>query len=106
MGPSAFAALSIAIAIPWIAVAPFAGVWVDRWPKRAVLIGADLARAAVVTGLVFAPSLGVLLVLVFLKTSFATFFSPAEQATIRVVVPEEQLLAANSLSQFVMQATK
>jgi predicted MFS family arabinose efflux permease len=105
-GPAALAALAVVIAIPWIAVAPFAGVWVDRWPKRAVLVGADLARAAVVTGLVFAPSLGVLLPLVFLKTSFATFFSPAEQATIRVVVPEAQLLAANSLSQFVQQATK
>ena len=106
MGPSALAALSIAIAIPWIFIAPFAGVWVDRWPKKSVMIGADLARAALVTGLIFAPSLPVLLVLVFLKTSVATFFAPADQATIRIIVPESQLHQANALSQLVTQSTK
>ena len=78
MGPSALAALSIAIAVPWIFVAPFAGVLVDRWPKKRVLIGSDLVRAALVAGLIVAPSLPVLLVLVFLKTSVATFFAPAD----------------------------
>src|SRR3954454_7726856 len=105
-GPGALAALAVVLAVPWIAIAPFSGVLVDRWPKKAVLIGSDLARAAVVTGLVFAPNLGVLLVLAFLKVTFSTFFTPAEQATIRRVVPEDQLHAANSLSQFVLQATK
>jgi MFS family permease len=105
-GPEALAALAIVIALPWIFVAPFAGVLVDRWPKRSVLIGADLARAAVVVGLVFAPNLYVLLVLVAFKTTFSTFFNPAEQATIRIIVPESQLHAANALSQFVVQSTK
>ena len=106
MGPSALAALSIAIAVPWIFVAPFAGVWVDRWPKKRVLVGTDLVRAALVAGLIVAPSLPVLLVLVFLKTSVATFFAPADQATIRIVVPESQLHQANALSQLVTQSTK
>src|SRR4051812_10431382 len=105
-GPGALAALAVVLAIPWIAVAPFSGVLVDRWPKKWVMIGSDLARAAVVTGLVFAPNLGTVLVLAFLKTTFSTFFMPAEQASIRRIVPEELLHQANSLSQFVMQATK
>jgi predicted MFS family arabinose efflux permease len=106
MGPSALAALSIAIAIPWIFVAPFAGVWVDRWPKKPVMVGTDLVRAALVAGLVVAPSLPVLLILVFLKTSVATFFAPADQATIRIIVPESQLHQAVALSQLVTQSTK
>ena len=106
MGPSALAALSIAIAVPWIFVAPFAGVWVDRWPKKRVMVGTDLVRAALVAGLVVAPSLPVLLILVFLKTSVATFFAPADVATIRIIVPESQLHAANALSQLVTQSTK
>jgi MFS family permease len=105
-GAAALAALAVVIAVPHIFIAPFAGVWVDRWPKRAVMIGADLARAAVVLGLVFAPSLAVVLVLVFLKTTFATFFSPAEQTATRLLVPESQLHAANALSEFVQQSTK
>ena len=106
MGPSALAALSIAIAIPWVFVSPFAGVLVDRWPKKRVLIGSDLLRAAIVACFIIAPSLPVLLVLVFLKTTVATFFGPAEQATIRMLVPEPQLHQANSLSQLVQQSTK
>jgi MFS family permease len=105
-GAAALAALAVVIAVPHIFVAPFAGVWVDRWPKRAVMIGADLARAAAVLGLVFAPTLAVVLVLVALKTTFATFFNPAEQTAIRLIVPESQLHSANALSQFVLQSTK
>jgi MFS family permease len=106
LGASALAALSIAIAIPWIFVAPFSGVLVDRWPKKRVLIGSDLLRAAIVACLVIAPSLPVLLLLVALKTTVATFFGPAEQATIRMLVPEGQLHSANALSQLVAQSTK
>jgi len=106
MGPSALAALSIAIAIPWVFMSPFAGVLVDRWPKKRVLIGSDLLRAAIVACYIVAPSLPVLLALVLLKTTVATFFGPAEQATIRRIVPEAQLHQANALSQLVQQSTK
>jgi len=105
-GPGALAALAIVIAVPWILVAPAAGVLADRWPKRATMVVADLARAGIVLGFVFAPNLAVLLTLVGLKTVFSTFFSPAEQTTIRVIVPRELLTAANSLSQLIVQATK
>ncbi len=106
MGPASLAAVSIAIAIPWIFVAPFSGVLVDRWPKKRVLIGSDLLRAVIVAGFVIAPSLPVLLALIALKTTVATFFAPADQATIRILVPETQLHAANALSQLVQQSTK
>lgn len=106
MGPASLAGLSMAIAIPWVFASPFAGVLVDRWPKKHVLIGSDLLRAAFVASLILAPSLPVLLILVFLKTTVATFFGPAEQATIRMLVPEKQLHQANALSQLVLQSAK
>ena len=106
MGPSALAGLSVAIAVPWIFLAPLSGVLVDRWPKKQVLIGSDLLRAVFVTGLIFAPDLGVLIALVVAKTAVATFFQPAEQATIRIIVAEGQLHAANALTQLVQQSTK
>ncbi len=105
-GAAALAAVAVVLAVPWIVVAPLAGVWADRLPKRAAMIGCDLSRAVVVLGLVFAPNLAVLLVLVALKTTLSTLFSPAEQATIRTVVPEDQLFSANALSQLALQATK
>jgi MFS family permease len=105
-GPGSLAALAVTIAIPWVFVAPLMGVLVDRWPKRPILIACDLARAAVVTGLIFAPNIYVLLALVFAKTLFSTAFAPAEQAMVRATVPERDLMAANSLSQLATQGMK
>ncbi len=105
-GAGALAALAVVVALPWILIAPFVGPLADRWPKKTVMIGADLSRAAVVLGLIFAPNLAVLLVLVGLKTTFSTLFAPAEEATIRFTVPDDELHAANALSHFVGQATK
>jgi MFS family permease len=106
LGASALAALAVAAVLPSIIVAPFAGVWVDRLPRKHVMIAADLGRALVVLGLVWAPDLITLLVLEFLKMSLSTIFGPARQATIRELVPDEDLLPANGLSQLSVQGTK
>lgn len=106
LGPGALAALSIAVALPFAAVAPLSGVWADRLPRRALMLAADLGRALVVLGLVFAPNLPTVLALVFVRGVFSTFFGPARQATIAAVVPQADLLAANSLSQLSFQLTK
>ena len=70
------------------------------------MVCADLGRAVAVFGLVFAQNLYVVLALIFIKGVFSTFFSPARQATIASVVPKDDLLAANSLSQLSFQVTK
>ena len=106
LGPSALAAFSVATVLPRVVLAPVAGVWADRLDRRTVMIAADLARVPVVLAMIFASTLPVLLALVVLKGCFSTFFTPAWQATIRSTVPEEDLLAANSLSQLSLQMTK
>jgi MFS family permease len=106
LGAPALAALSVAVAVPRIAVGPLAGVWVDRWPRRTTMVLADVARAAIVLGLVWAPDLVTVLALVFVKGIFSAVFSPARQASIRSTVPEEDLLAASSLAQLSMQVGK
>jgi MFS family permease len=106
LGPSALAALSVAVAMPFAVIAPLSGVWADRLPRKTVMVAADLIRALVVFGLVFAPNLATALALVFVRGVFSTFFGPARQATIALVVPQDDLLAANSLSQLSFQLTK
>lgn len=106
LGPSALGALSIAVAFPFAVIAPLSGVWADRLPRKTVMIAADLARALVVLGLVFAPNLPTVLALVLIRGVFSTFFGPARQATIATLVPQDDLLAANSLSQLSFQLTK
>lgn len=106
LGPSALAALSAAIALPFAVIAPLSGVWADRLPRKTLMIVADLGRALVVFGLVFAPNLSTILALVFIRGIFSTLFGPARQATIAALVPQGDLLAANSLSQLSFQLTK
>jgi len=99
MGASAWGGILTALTLPAALLGPVAGVWVDRWDQQKVMIACDLARAAIVLGLVWAPNLAVVLLLVAGISTCSTFFGPAQQATIRGTVPEEDLLAANALSE-------
>lgn len=46
--PVAVAAAFAVLLLPYSLVGPFAGVWLDRWRRRQVLVHADLLRAALV----------------------------------------------------------
>ncbi|MEE1928284.1 MFS transporter [Streptomyces sp. TRM 70351] len=106
-GPGGLAALSLAMAAPWVLVAPVAGVLADRIAdKRRALILCDLLRCALVAGYFLAPGIEILLVFVLLKGVCSTVFNPAYQATLVRVVPKEDLLQATALGAFVSQATK
>ncbi len=100
----------VANTIPAMVLGSVAGVWVDRWPKRRVMVASNGLRALLV---IFTPFfllpgphlLGLswgywaLLVMTFLESVLTQFFAPAEQAAIPLLVPQEHLLAANSLYQ-------
>jgi MFS family permease len=106
LGAPALAALTMAMLLPSALVAPFAGVLADRWPRRGVMIACDLSRAALALGLVWAPSLAVVLALVLAKGTLGTLFGAARQATIRQTVPEDDLLSTNALSRLSGNVTK
>lgn len=101
----AIAWLLIALAIPMTTVGLVAGVFVDRWQRRRVMIISDLLRAVLTLGFVAAAVWDQLLLiyaLALLHASVSSFFAPARSAVIPRVVPKEALLAANSLSQMSM----
>lgn len=106
LGVGALAAISIARAAPFVVLAPVAGVWVDRLPRKPLMIVCDLARAVAMLGLVWAPNIVAAIVILVVAEAFSAFFVPARQASIREVVPDESLLAANSLTALSTQITK
>ncbi|MCL6450169.1 MAG: MFS transporter [Acetobacteraceae bacterium] len=110
LGPGALAAVTAARMIPLAVCGPFAGVWADRLPRRTLMIWCDLVRAGLVAGLCagawIETNLYVILVLVAFKGMASALFDPAQQGAIRALVPEEDLLAANSLSTLSLQSTK
>jgi MFS family permease len=92
--------LYVAFTIPAVVLSPIAGVYVDRWSNRAVLVLSNFARAAFVT-LVAVSSLKFHPVaafsLAFLISIGSQFFGPAESASIPRLVKREDLYSANSL---------
>lgn len=98
----AIAWLLIALALPMATLGLVAGVFVDRWDRKRVMIISDLLRGVLTLGFVAAAvweQLWLIYVLAFLHASIASFFSPARGAVIPLIVPKDGLLAANSLSQ-------
>jgi MFS transporter, DHA3 family, macrolide efflux protein len=97
---SAVALTAIAIALPQLLVGLFAGVLVERWDRRRLMILADFARALLVLGFLAvttADRLWLLLVLALAQSTIGTFFSPARSTLIAELLPADRLLPANSL---------
>src|SRR5215203_1813002 len=93
---SAVGGALVARLLPTIA-SPLAGVLADRFDRRIVLVGSDLARAVLVLGLVFARDLATIYVLVFLMGLARTVFNPTVRAAFPSVVGGGDLTRANAL---------
>lgn len=84
--------------LPVLVVGPFAGVIIDRFPRKWILIAADLARALLMLGLIVADRTWQVYGLAALLVTATVFFNPTVQATLPAIVAADALLAANSVS--------
>ncbi|WP_104180065.1 MFS transporter [Arthrobacter sp. B0490] len=92
-GGRAGAVLGTALTIKMVAyvfVAPVMAALVERLPRKGVLVGADLVRAAIAMSLPFVDQVWQIYVLVFVLQSASATFTPAFQSLIPVVLPEEK----------------
>lgn len=90
--------LIISIILPSIIFGMPAGVYVDRWNKKAVLVFSNILRAVVVLAYIpFYREVGLIYLINFAFSTIGQFFAPAELAAIPTLVPKKQLLAANGL---------
>ncbi|WP_406443668.1 MFS transporter [Streptomyces sp. NBC_01613] len=92
-GADAGSVLGTALAIKmvaYVAIAPAVGAVADRLPRRALMVSADLTRAGVALFLPFVDQVWQVYVLVFLLQSASAAFTPAFQAVVPDVLPEER----------------
>lgn len=92
--------LYVAFTIPAVMLSPIAGVYVDRWSNRAVLVLSNIARGvcvALVALPIVAKSPVATYTLAFLISIGSQFFGPAETSAIPRLVRREDLYQANSL---------
>jgi len=85
--------------LPYVLFGAFAGVVIDRFNKRGVMIAADVVRAGLVLLVPFAAtrSLTAVYVLSFAMASAAVFFDPCKLAILPDLVTRDRLMRANSL---------
>ncbi len=89
----------MATAAPSLLVGLFAGVFVDRYDRKKIMITADLLRAILILLIpVLAPfNVLWLYVIVMLTSAIGQFFDPAHESILPEVASDEDLSAANSL---------
>lgn len=89
--------VTLAYALPMAIVAPPAGVLVDHWNVKRVMIASDLMRALLVLPLVFLKNVPLICVVFAILSTVSSFFVPAQSVTLRLLVVKEGLLSANAL---------
>lgn len=111
--------IMIAFTIPAVLFGSVAGVYVDHWSKKGVLVATNLLRGFLVLAIPpllwisqgWSPFAGLpigfelLLVITFLVSTLTQFFAPAEQSAIPLMVERRHLLSANSLYTTTMMAS-
>ena len=89
----------MATAVPTLVFGLIAGVVVDRYDRKKIMIAADILRAAVVVTIPFLITASIvwLYVLVIVSASITQFFSPANESVLPEIASEEELGAANAI---------
>lgn len=94
---AAISLVMVARMVPGFFLAPVGGVIADRFDRRHLMAVCDLGRAAVVAALPFVTSLSLLFLASFVLEVFTLLWTPAKDASVPNLVPDDKLMAANSL---------
>lgn len=105
-GPWTLALFALAMSVPYVIIGPLAGALVDRINLRWVLIASNLGRGLVTLAFIFAPGIEAVLVLVFLRASVDSAFTPARQAAVQHLTDAENRQPANGLIHGINQTSK
>ncbi|HTN81681.1 MAG TPA: MFS transporter [Acidimicrobiales bacterium] len=100
-GSSPEAAIALVMAarlVPGFFFSQLAGVLVDRWNRKTVMVVCDVCRGFVLATLPFIHTVWGLVLASLLLEIGTLFWAPAKEASVPNLVPPDQLTTANSLS--------
>lgn len=109
--PAAVSGALIAATAPAVVVGPVAGVFVDRWNRRRIMIISDMCRAVLIAALLplawpsvaghlpVGARLALIYAVIAVASCFAQFFNPAGFGVLAAVVGQENIARATGLFQ-------
>jgi MFS family permease len=100
-GPFEVALLTAATWLPWLVIGLVAGAWVDRLPKRPLMLLCDVVSMLLLASVPVADwcgvlTIGQLLAVALLAGVSSVFFTSAYQAYLSALVEGEELVEANA----------
>jgi MFS family permease len=100
-GVTVIGLISAAAWLPWVLIGLPAGAWIDRLPKRPVMLACDVVSLAVFVSVPIAAGLGgltiaQLLVVALLAGTAKVFFATAYRTYLPALVPAEHLVDGNA----------
>jgi MFS family permease len=87
--------------LPRLLFGSIAGVFVDRWDRKKVMVFTSIAQGVIILPLLLVKStesIWIVYVVSFFQVTLAMFFGPAENAFLPLLVHKDELLPANSLN--------
>jgi dTMP kinase len=97
VGAYAVAGVMVARMLPAILFGPLAGTLVDRFNRKTLMIGADVARGSLYALMPLLGPLWAIYLVSFAIECFSLLWTPARDASLPNIVPRRQLANANSL---------
>src|SRR5262249_55396328 len=94
----AVAGVMLARLLPSVLFGPIAGVLVDRFDRRRMMVGADIARGTLYATMPFLPTLWAIYLLSFFIECLSLLWTTSKDSSIPNMVPRRQLSNANSVS--------
>jgi predicted MFS family arabinose efflux permease len=95
-----FGGVFIAKSLSTLIMLPYAGVFVDKFSRKTVMIASDIARALMVSLMFLVllfPSAWLIYTLLIAQSAMSAFFEPARNAMLPDIVSSNELTAANAL---------
>ncbi len=101
---------TISSLLPQLFIGPLAGVLIDRWDRRSIMICADLFIAACTGAIAVLLSKGDLditwfYLLLMLRSAASAFHVPAMQASIPLLAPETELMRISGVNQTIQSGS-
>lgn len=84
--------------VPGFFLGPAAGVFADRFDRKHLMVVCDVGRAGVLLSLPFVDTVPGLIVASLVLEVFTLLWTPAKEASVPHLVPQDHLATANSLS--------
>ncbi len=97
----AIAGVLIAKMLPNFFVGPYAGVIVDRFDRKKIMIWSDILRGILALGFIFlskSEHLWIAYLLMILQMVLGSFFEPARNAVVPNITKRSEIVAANALA--------